>query len=325
MTAPSPKAALDRACLGSSTQSELLQELIRRVARVDVPVLITGESGTGKELIARCIHTQSDKSFGPFIAVPCGAIPETLFESELFGFERGAFTGATERRKGYLEQSAGGTVFFDEIGELSQFLQVKLLRLLQEREFRRLGSGAVIRLQARLEFATHRNLEHMVESGTFRQDLYYRLNIMNIKVPPLRARTEDIPQLAAHFLGQYAARYGKASSAVLPEAMALLMGYSWPGNIRELENAIQRAIVLCDGGNIGPEHLPAMLQSTGTPSAGSLQGASFEEQLRNYKLQVATKAIDDCHGSKTLAARSLQISRTHLHRLMRLASNRRSM
>src|SRR5580658_10088050 len=231
--------------IGSSARSQLVYDLIRRVANLEASVLITGESGTGKELIAHAIHNLSHRKDRPFIAVSCGAIPETLIEAELFGAERGAYTGAATRRRGYLEEAANGTLFFDEIGECSAHTQIKLLRVLQERELFRLGSSQPIPLQARLLFATHRNLLEMVQEGTFRQDLYYRVNVVDIKSPPLRDHTEDIPQLAEHFMEEYARLYHRSMSRIAPSAMALLLEYEWPGNVRELENVIQSAIILC--------------------------------------------------------------------------------
>ena len=304
--------------IGSGASSLAIYDLIRRVVGLDAPVLITGESGTGKELIARCIHDQGNRRERPFIAVSCGAIPETLVEAELFGAEKGSYTGAVARRKGYLEEAGNGTLFLDEIGELSPQTQVKLLRVLQQREFSRLGSSHLIPLQARLLFATHRNLAQMVEEGTFRKDLYYRVNVMVIRSPALRDRTEDIPQLARHFVAEYARLYQKPVSRIAPSAMAVLLEYEWPGNIRELENAIQSAIILSDGDAILPEDLPDTMRHTDCTSAGnSLPGTSFEEQMQAYKLMLAHRAIHECQGNKTMAAHSLQISRTYLHRLIR--------
>jgi transcriptional regulator with PAS, ATPase and Fis domain len=294
--------------------------LIRRVANLDAFVLITGESGTGKELVARAIHNLSHRAKEPFVAVSCGAIPETLIESELFGHEKGAFTGTSGTREGYIEQAGAGTLLLDEIGELSPQTQVKLLRVLQEREFSRLGTNKLIPLKARVLFATHRNLVDMVEEGTFRRDLFYRVNVMRIHVPPLRERTEDITLLADHFLQQYATAYHKPVREIRPNAMALLFDYDWPGNVRELENAIQGAIILAEGDSIGPEDLPEALQQMDVMGIGDpLATGSFEDQLREYKVRLANKAIRECNGNKTLAARSLSISRAYLHRLIRMS------
>jgi DNA-binding NtrC family response regulator len=304
--------------IGSSARSQVVYDLIRRVADLEASVLITGESGTGKELIARSIHNLSYRKDRPFVAVSCGAIPETLIEAELFGAEKGAYTGAATRRKGYLEEAANGTLFFDEIGEFSAHTQVKLLRVLQEREFSRLGSSQLIPLQARLLYATHRSLLEMVGEGTFRQDLYYRVNVMGIKSPALRDHTEDIPQLAQHFMEEYSRLYHRSMTRITPNAMALLLEYEWPGNVRELENVIQSAMILSDDDSLLPKDLPKIMQHPDLLGLGdSLPGASFEEQMQDYKIKLAHRAVQECKGNKTLAARSLHISRTYLHRLIK--------
>jgi DNA-binding NtrC family response regulator len=304
--------------IGSSPQSRTVDDLIRRVANLEAPVLITGETGTGKELIAHSIHNLGCRKDRPFVAVSCGAIPETLIEGELFGAEKGAYTGAAARRKGYLEQAGSGTLFFDEIGELSPQTQVKLLRVLQEREFSRLGTSQLVPLHARLLFATHRDLAGMVEAGTFRQDLYYRVNVISIQSPPLREHPGDIPQMAQHFLEEYSRLYQKPVNRITSAAMASLLEYDWPGNVRELENAVQSAIILSDEDAIKPQHLPQNMQQTDAPLRGdSPHGVSFEEQMQDYKMKLAHNAIRECNGNKTLAARSLNISRTYLHRLIR--------
>jgi DNA-binding NtrC family response regulator len=305
--------------IGSSARSQVVYNLIRRVSNLDAFVLITGESGTGKELVARAIHNLSNRAREPFVAVSCGAIPDTLIEAELFGHEKGAFTGTNGAREGHMEQAAGGTLLLDEIGELSLQTQVKLLRVLQQREFSRLGSNKLVPLKARVLFATHRNLSEMVDQGTFRRDLYYRVNVMRINIPPLRDRTEDIPLLAEHFLHQYASAYNKPVSEIRPSVMALLFEYDWPGNIRELENIIQRAVILAES-DIGTADLPEQLQRPDLLGIGdeSTPG-SFEDLLREYKVRLANQAIRECNGNKTLAARSLSISRAYLHRLIRTA------
>src|ERR1700691_3931218 len=230
-----PSSGCDQ-LIGGSARSQVVYDLVRRDANLEASVLITGESGTGKELIARSIHNLGNRKGRPFVAVSCGAIPETLIEAELFGAEKGAFTGAVTRRKGYLEEAGNGTLFFDEIGEFSAHTQVKLLRVLQEREFCRLGSSQPIPLQARLLYATHKSLLEMVAEGTFRQDLYYRVNVLGIKSPALRDHTEDIPQLAQHFMEEYSRLYHKSMTRIRPNAMALLLQYEWPGNVRERGN-----------------------------------------------------------------------------------------
>lgn len=304
--------------IGLSAKSRVVYDLICRVRNINAHVLITGASGTGKELIARAIHNESNRAALPFVAVACGAIPETLIEAELFGHEKGAFTGTAGVRTGYLEQAGGGTLFLDEIGELSLNTQVKLLRALQQREFCRLGSSRPMPLRARVLCATHRDLPRMVEEGTFRQDLYFRINVMTIHSPTLRDNIEDLPLLAQHFLEQYSKLYEKPMEGIEPHAMDLLLAYSWPGNVRELENVIQRAIIMAERTLIGPEDLPNSFQQL-SPFVldESEPGGSFEGQLRDYKVKLATKAVEDASGNKTVAARSLNISRAYLHRLIR--------
>jgi DNA-binding NtrC family response regulator len=306
--------------IGSSAEMRTVYDLIHRVASLNASVLITGESGTGKELVARAIHNLGERSKAPFIAVSCGAIPETLIESELFGHEKGAFTGAAGARIGYFEQADNGTILIDEIGELSLQTQVKLLRVLQQREFTRLGSGRAIPLKARVIFATHRDLSHMVAEGTFRLDLFYRINVMSIKAPALGRHPEDIPALAEFFVRQYSDIFQKRITGIAPHAMALLQGYDWPGNVRELENVIQSAIICADTEVIQASALPERFQEPdlGDDATDVPQVGSFERLLRDFKIRLATKAIEDCKGNKTLAARSLNISRAYLHRLIRL-------
>ncbi len=305
--------------IGSSAEMRTVYDLIHGVASLNASVLITGESGTGKELIARAIHNLGERSKAPFIAVSCGAIPETLIESELFGHEKGAFTGTTGTRIGYFEQAAQGTIFIDEIRELSLQTQVKLLRVLQEREFTRLGSGRGIPLKARVIFATHRDLSRMVAEGTFRLDLFYRINVMSIKAPALGRHPEDIPALAEFFVRQYSDIFQKRITGLARHALELLQGYDWPGNVRELENVIQSAIICANTEVIEANDLPErFLEPDLVEDADVLQLGSFERLLRDFKIKLAIKAIEDCNGNKTLAARSLNISRAYLHRLIRL-------
>jgi DNA-binding NtrC family response regulator len=306
--------------IGSSPLMHQVYDLVHRVANLNASVLVTGESGTGKELIARAIHNLGSRSGRPFVAVCCGAIPETLIEAELFGHEKGAFTGTVGMREGYLEQAGEGTLLLDEIGELSHATQVKLLRVLQQREFCRLGSNRLIPLRARLIFATHTDLAELVAQGKFRLDLFYRINVMKVTAPALQERVEDIPQIAMHFLRQYSEIYQKVVEDIQPGAMALLQSYSWPGNVRELENVIQRAIIVASSESICEKDLPLNIQSESVLNIGDYQPTnSFERQLRNYKVKLATAAVRDNHGNKTMAARSLNISRAYLHRLLRLA------
>jgi len=305
--------------IGSSPQMQQVYDLVHRVANINTTVLVTGESGTGKELIANAIHNLGTRSGRPFVAVCCGAIPEGLIEAELFGHEKGAFTGTVGARVGLLEQAADGTLFLDEIGELTLSTQVKLLRVLQQREFSRVGSNRLIPLRARLVLATHQNLEEMVAQGTFRQDLYYRINVMRIDAPPLQEHPEDIPQIAGHFLRQYSEMYQKPMAAIEPAAAAALQAYSWPGNVRELENVIQRAIIVARSDSLGLEDLPCHMQEQDVVNIDDYHPAgSFERQLRDYKVKLAITALRENHGNKTLAARSLHISRAYLHRLIRL-------
>ena len=314
--------------IGSSAQMQRVYQLVRSVTSLNAAVLVTGESGTGKELIARAIHNLGSRANKPFVAVSCGAIPETLIEAELFGHEKGAFTGTVGAREGYFEQAADGTLFLDEIGDLSLFTQVKLLRVLQQMEFSRLGSNRLIPLRARLIFATHQDLAKLVAEGKFRQDLYYRINVMRIESPALQDRAEDIPLIARHFLRHYSQVFQKPMESIEPEAMEMLQGYAWPGNVRELENVMQRAIILAPGRTVRAEDLSLSVQEDEEPSfedvvnIGDYQPAnSFERQLRDYKVRLAVKAVRENNGNKTLAARSLCISRAYLHRLIRIAES----
>lgn len=251
----------ERYCFGNIIgKSRVMQELyqtIEKIAPSRATVLITGESGTGKELIARSIHYNSMRKDKPFVSINCGAIPETLLESELFGHEKGAFTGAVQRRKGRFELAHEGTLFLDEISEMSPYLQVKLLRVLQEMEFERVGGMETIKVDVRIIAASNKNLKQEIELGRFRSDLFYRLNVVHIEVPPLRKRKEDIPLLVRHFVEKYSSEVGKERVSVSQDAMRCLMEYSWPGNIRELENVIERAIILCNGNEIVLGDLPA--------------------------------------------------------------------
>ena len=308
--------------IGSSTQMLQVYDMVKRVASIGASVLITGESGTGKELIARAIHNTGVRTGRPFVAVSCGAIPETLIESELFGHEKGAFTGTAGARVGLMEQAGDGTLFLDEIGELSLATQVKLLRVLQQREFTRLGSNRPLPLKARLVFATHQNLGDMVAQGRFRQDLYYRIHVVRIDAPALQDHPEDIEPLAQHFLAHYSQSYDKPMREIHPEALHALQGYAWPGNVRELENVIQRGIVLAHDETLRLGDLPANLHEVNLVSMDEYQaGGSFERQLRAYKIKLAVTAVRECGGNKTEAARVLQISRAYLHRLLRLADS----
>jgi DNA-binding NtrC family response regulator len=314
--------------IGSSPQMQRVYQLVHRVTNLNAAVLITGESGTGKELIARAIHNMGSRASRPFVAVSCGAIPETLIEAELFGHEKGAFTGTVGAREGYFEQADDGTLFLDEIGDLSLFTQVKLLRVLQQMEFSRLGSNKLVPLKARLIFATHQNLDKLVGEGKFRQDLYYRINVMRIEAPPLQDHAEDIPKIARHFLRHYGKIFQKPMDDIEHDALAILQSYTWPGNVRELENVMQRAIILAPGKTVRAEDLKLNTEESEVDigdiddvvDIGDYHPAgSFERQLRDYKVKLAAAAVRENNGNKTLAARSLCISRAYLHRLIRLA------
>jgi DNA-binding NtrC family response regulator len=315
---PEEASSCDR-MIGFSQGMQQVYRLVRSVSNLNASVLITGESGTGKELIARAIHNLGVRASRPFVAVSCGAIPETLIEAELFGHEKGAFTGTVGTREGYFELAGCGTLFLDEIGDLSPYAQVKLLRVLQQFEFSRLGSSRLIPLRARLVFATHQNLAAMVVEGKFRQDLFYRINVMRIVAPPLREHPEDIPQIAMFFLRQYSQTYQKSVEAIEPDALALLQSYSWPGNVRELENVIQSAIILTHAKSVRAEDLPLAIRGSNVVAIGEFaSGGSFEQQILDFKIKLITAAIRENNGNKTLAARSLNISRAYLHRLIRL-------
>lgn len=306
--------------IGSSAQVRQVYDLVHRVASLNTSVLVTGESGTGKELIAMAIHNLGIRSGRPFVAVCCGAIPETLIEAELFGHEKGAYTGTVGAREGYLERAGDGTLFLDEIGELSLSTQVKLLRVLQQREFSRLGSTKLIPLRARVVFATHQDLAEMVAQGKFREDLYYRINVIRIDAPPLQERPKDIPLIAMHFLQRYSEMYEKSVEEIDPAAMTLLQAYSWPGNVRELENVIQRAIIVARDKTLRAEDLPENIRAESVANIADYREAgSFERQLREYKIKLAETAVREHNGNKTMAARSLSISRAYLHRLLRVA------
>ena len=275
--------------LANSAELKHALEIVEQVATTDATVLITGETGTGKELIARAIHRRSERARGPLVKVNCAAIPDTLLASELFGHERGAFSGATERRKGRFEQAHGGTLFLDEIGELPQEMQVLLLRVLQEREFERLGGAHTIQVDVRLVAATNRDLAEEVRAGRFRSDLYYRLNVFPVRVPALRERREDIPPLVAHFAEKYGERFGRPISSIDRKTLDLLQAHHWPGNVRELENTIERAVILSRNGvlNVDPE----MLRDCSTSgSSGVAQNENDESTEERVAIENALKA-----------------------------------
>ncbi|RKY93164.1 hypothetical protein DRQ15_00015 [candidate division KSB1 bacterium] len=297
--------------IGSSGKMQEVFRLVEKVCTEDTTVLIRGESGTGKELIAIAIHQNSPRVNKPFVAVNCAAIPENLLESELFGYEKGAFTGADKRKLGRFELAGEGTIFLDEIGDFSPALQAKLLRVLQTRQIERLGGTESIPIKARVIAATHQNLEELLKQGSFREDLYYRINVFPIFLPPLRERTEDIPALVEHFLK----KYGKPQTQITPEALKILIKYPWPGNVRELENVIERAIILSEGDKIRPEDLPPHLQqhkSTSQPIELLEKGLS----LREMEKQLLWQALEKAAGNKSQAAKLLGITRRKLYSMM---------
>ena len=306
---------LDHNLVGESARMKDVYQFLARVARTDSTVLIDGESGTGKELAARAIHKNSSRADKPFVAINCAALTETLLESELFGHEKGSFTGAIAQKKGKLEMAHGGAVFLDEIGELPQTMQSKLLRVIQEREFERVGGVRSISVDIRLIAATNRNLAECVKAGTFRQDLFYRLNVVSITMPALRERREDIPLLARYFITKHAQRCKIKPRAMSEEARACLINYDWPGNVRELENAIERALVLGSAETILPEDLPESVLERATPS--SISSAKYHSALQDTKKRLILSALEEAKGSYTEAARVLGLHPNYLHRLIR--------
>jgi two-component system response regulator AtoC len=288
-------------------------DLAKKVASCDVTVLITGETGTGKSVLANAMHQLSQRAMGPFVAFSCANMPEALVEDELFGHEKGAFTGAVATRKGRFEAADHGTLFLDEIGDLPLALQAKLLRVLQERTFERLGSNTPRTTDIRLTCATHRDLAAMVKEGTFREDLYYRLNVVQIQLPALRERSDGIPLLAYHFLEQFAERFKKPVRQFSGMAVTALQEYRWPGNVRELENVVQRAVVLAEDSTIELRHLPAHLQN-GFDRPQIVR--SYEQAVDDFKRRLVIRTLRECDGNKAEAARVLGLARGYLHRLI---------
>ncbi len=311
-------ASEDRCRLGSQRFQEI-ERLVDRVAGTESTVLITGESGTGKTVIAREIHRLSTRANGPFIPVNCGSIPENLLESEFFGHTKGAFTGADRAKKGLFAEASGGTLLLDEIGELPQPLQVKLLHVLEDKEFRPVGGGPLQRADVRVIAATNRDLSAMVQAGEFREDLFFRLNVFQIHIPPLRERREDINTLVRFFIKRHAAEYGRTEHMDIdPQAEALLTTYDWPGNIRELENTIARALILAEGNRITANDLPAHIAHTKkgdgeqiAPAGGSM---SLKESVRAFEYNLIMKTIEDMGGDRRAAAQRLGIGLSTLYR-----------
>jgi two-component system response regulator HydG len=306
--------------VGRSPELRAALDKAARVAPTETTVLVTGESGTGKELVAHAIHAASPRREGPFVALNCAAIPESLIESELFGHERGAFTGADRMRPGKIEAAGGGTLFLDEIGELSPPAQAKLLRVLQEREYTRVGGTATHKADVRILAATNRDLLAEVAAGRFREDLYYRLAVFSVHLPPLRDRGDDIRLLAEHFLAEFGRRMGKSDDGLTREARDRLLGYSWPGNIRELSNAIERALILSDGGAIRPEQLglPGPPQANGASNGGPRPGGlALTGPLAEVERRLVAEALERAGGNKVRAAASLGVTRSQLYTLLK--------
>jgi two-component system response regulator PilR (NtrC family) len=307
--------------IGKSKPMGQVFELIRLAAPARSNILILGESGTGKELVAKAIHHHSRRAQGPFVTVNSGSMPPDLLESNLFGHVRGAFTGAISHKKGLFELADNGSVFFDEIGNIPADTQSKLLRVIQEREFMRLGGVETIRVDVRIIAATNADLDGLVADGRFREDLYYRLNVITLALPPLRKRTEDIPLLARHFLQEYAQENEKQLREISARAMETLMDYHWPGNVRELENAIERAVVLSTGEVLDVDLLPASVRQPGSlsapPATTPANGIPFKEAVGSYERQLIIKALKAAGGVQKKAAELLQVKPTTLHEMMK--------
>jgi DNA-binding NtrC family response regulator len=307
--------------LGKSKPMQQVYDLIQLAAPAKSNILILGESGTGKELVAKAIHHHSRRAHGPFVTVNSGSMPADLLESNLFGHLRGAFTGAVANKKGLFEMASGGSIFFDEIGNIPIDTQSKLLRVIQEREFMRLGGVETIKVDVRIIAATNADLETMVQQGGFREDLYYRLNVITLTLPPLRKRTEDIPLLAQHFLGQYARENEKVIREISPQAMEAMLDYHWPGNVRELENVIERAVVLSTGESLGVDLLSPSVrhpESAGLPPPVlPANGIAFKEAVSEYERQIIIKALQASNGVQKRAAELLQVKPTTLHEMMK--------
>jgi len=309
------ESSLEHNMVGESPAMRAVFQFISRAAPTDSTVLISGESGTGKELVARAIHRNSPRAAKAFVAINCAALTETLLESELFGHERGSFTGAIAQKRGKLEMADGGTIFLDEVGETAPAVQAKLLRVLEEHEFERVGGVRTIQVNLRVLAATNTDLAEAVRRGAFRQDLYYRLNVVSITLPPLRERQHDILPLAHHFAAKYAQRAGRQVAGISPTAQRLLTGYHWPGNIRELENAIERAVVLGSAELILAADLPEALR-TGDAVAGPAE-ANYHDAVKEARRLAVLRAIEQAGGRYNEAARLLGLHPNNLHRLIR--------
>ena len=296
--------------IGSSAVMKAVFSTIDKIAETDVPVFILGESGTGKELVANAIHSKSTRRNGPFVPINCGAIPEALLESELFGNEKGAFTGAVAHRRGKIDYAQGGTLFLDEIGDLAPTLQVKILRFLQEKIIERVGGREAIPVDCRVIAATHRNMAEAIEETRFRTDLYFRLAVVKIVLPPLRQREDDVVQIAHHLLQSFSMELKKPIKKLSIDAIEAIRRHSWPGNVRELQNRIKRALVLADGSFIGPADLEL------EPSSGPFSGWTLRQATEELQREIVTKKLHDSNGNISRAARALGISRPTLYDLM---------
>jgi PAS domain S-box-containing protein len=300
--------------IGRSQQMQQIFDLLPLLAEADSSVLVTGSSGTGKELVARTIHSLGARAKGPFVAVNCGAIPETLLESELFGYKRGAFTDARQDKPGRVAAAEGGTLFFDEVGDLPPLMQVKVLRFLQDRTYEPLGSTTSVRADVRVVAATNRELLSMVREGTFREDLYFRLNVIQVDIPPLAERPQDIPLLVTHFIRRFRQSTGKAIDSMEDDALGLLLGYEFPGNVRELENLIERAFILCQDSRISREQLPPALLALARPVRSS---PDQPLTVSSYEVEAIKNALARHQNNRTRAAAELGIHRTTLIRKLR--------
>jgi len=309
-----------RTIVGNSEVMRRVLDLVNQVARSEATVLILGESGTGKEVIARALHAASDRARKPFIKVNCASIPETLLEAELFGYERGAFTGAVKRKPGRFELAEGGTLFLDEIGDVSLEMQVKLLRVLQEREYERLGGTETLKADLRILAATHQDLHQLIREGRFREDLYYRLAVIPIEIPPLRERREDIPLLAAHFVQRLSEKNKNATPTVHPEVLDRLNSYDWPGNVRELENVLERAVVLCKDRMIVPQDLPAHIAPR--RFEGNVLKVPMGTPMREIQEKVIDQTLAITSGNKEKAAKILGVAARTIYRHIKAREER---
>ncbi len=310
-------SSLDRPLIGDSPPIREVVRTAQQAALSNATILLRGESGTGKEILARAIHRWSPRRNRPLVTVNCVALSEELLESELFGHEKGAFTGAHQKKRGKVELADGGTLFLDEIGDIRPPLQAKLLRLLQEQEFERVGGTRPIRVDVRFVAATSTDLERAMKEGRFRPDLYYRLNVVSLQLPPLRERREDLEPLARHFVEKYSAELKRPPKPLAPEALRLLGRHHWPGNVRELENAIERAVVLSTGPEIGPRDLPILLPEPGEPAGEEPTGGTYHEAVLQFKRELLRSALARANGNQTRAAEALGLQRTYLSRLLK--------